>query len=339
MRVSGRIGRDCPPNSRVQIALTGQGLSRPGTKPNSLSPGKGRPLRGESLLLNAGKHAVDSAQISNGHSPSSSAEQSPERLPSMRASAPFAFAPTSAAPRHIQKFTNYPFPQTEHQKACQRCSLPESMCFDCYSKLPKRGFRKSSATQRRQATLRLHAPILKQRKTYLGDLDLSSIKQKLAHLHLKWPEHYENITQRRSVLPSKASHKLLKASAETSATSSSSSRLLPKSESKKPLSPASLSPARRSLPFNSRDSARLKPITASQCKHYAVDLQICHECSSQELQRVMALRQLSEKISQEASAGSILKHKVEFSAAPWVGDSNDSPVTKGRCVRFGDISE
>ena len=94
---------------------------------------------------------------------------------------------------------------------------------------------------------------------------------------------------------------------------------------------------RRSLESCSKISNRSKSPTelplprASLCTCYLVDLQICHDCSSQQLHRLAQLRELDDKLSSEAGIGSILKRKQEFKAAPWV----ESPQDRAKSVRFG----
>ena len=264
----------------------------------------------------------------------------------------------SFAPERISSPTKCKAPLLLPSPLCLKCLQSGSLCFHCHRNTIK--LRNASQFQPKKAhknKLRIRGnagkPSVKPTKPYMADLDLSALKQKLAVLHLKWPEgspvlptasieRCDSGPLRRASGQNSSKQLVTRTSIDTSTTNSSSNHLLPRARKdsvdlphrKKSLSP--IDPGRKfSLDRCRRGS--LKPITASPCISHLVDLQICRDCSSQELHRLNALRELAEKLETDKNAGSILKRKIDLSAAPWIGEDLPTPETQARCVRFGDL--
>lgn len=282
----------------------------------------------------------------------SSCNNSLEQSPSKRPEPLFSFAP-----ERISSPIKSKGPSLLSLPLCPKCNQAGSLCFHCHRNAIK--LRSSAQSQPKKGNRhpRMRAasgkPSVKQTRPYMADLDLSALKQQLAGLHLKWPEgspvlptglieRCDSGALRKASAHSSSKQLVTRTSIDTTATNTSSTRFLPKArgDSTDPISrKSSLSPVnpnRKSSLDRSRRSS-LKPITASPCTSYIVDLQICRDCSSQELHRLSALRELAEKLEIARNAGSILKHKIDLSAAPWIAEDLPTPETKARCVKFGDL--
>lgn len=284
----------------------------------------------------------------------SSCNNSLEQSPSKKPNPLFSFAPdriSSPIKPKVPSLLAFPL--------CPKCNQAGSLCFHCHRNVIK--FRNSVQPQPKKATRNLRMrgvsgkQSVKQTKPYLADLDLSALKQKLAGLHLKWPEgspvlptgpieRSDSGPLRKASVPNSSKQLVTRTSIDTAVTNTSSTHILSKARRdsadpihRKPSFSPSNPNCKSSLDRSRRNS--LKPITASPCISYIVDLQICRDCSSQELHRLSALQELAEKLEMARNAGSILKHKIDLSAAPWIEEDLPTPEINTRCVKFGDLPD
>lgn len=226
---------------------------------------------------------------------------------------------------------------------CPKCTKAGSLCFNCYRDIYKQRIRKSSAQPQLKRPLHLRVTPAKEGgsrvKPYFADLDLSALKHKLAAIHLKWPDRSPCESVALVKTPGNVSGKQIlgRRSVDTGPRKhiTSSSHLVPRRAKETQRSRKQSVPMEdyREIQVQERRSS-LKP---SPCTSYAVDLKICRDCSTQELNRLITLQELSDKLAVDKH--SILKHRIDTSAAPWIAEDLETPKDKTHAVRFGEFPE